>query len=179
MGPIEHFHFCPKCGVPAADRPAREHPVFHCAQCNFVYYFNPAIAAAGIVLRPDHQALFIRRAKEPAQGKLAFPGGFVDIGETAEEGLRREVREEVGLELETMAFLCSAPNTYPYRDVTYPVLDLFFVARAASGASATALDGVSSFCWLDPLELDPVELAFSSLQQALRTFQQSRRESSS
>jgi len=113
--------------------------------------------------------LFIRRAKEPAKGFLAPPGGFVDVGERVEEAVRREVREEVGLEITPPQFLGSFPNSYPYLGVTYPVLDFFLTADAVNPAAAQALDDVESFCWRDPLrEITPEELAFPSMHDALR-----------
>ncbi|HAM71213.1 MAG TPA: DNA mismatch repair protein MutT [Verrucomicrobiales bacterium] len=163
MDPFRLFAYCPRCGIP---RGTREAP-FRCAGCGFLYYFNPAVAAAAFLLAPDGRGLFIRRAKEPARGKLALAGGFVDIGETAEGGLRREVREEVGLEVENLRFLCSSPNVYLYQGVTYPVLDLFFVATAGAIESARALDGVAGLEWIPPGEVDPGELAFPSLRVAL------------
>lgn len=175
MQPSLCFRFCPRC---AAERPSTP-PLepFRCGACGFLYYFNPAVASAAILLDPHGSALFIRRAKEPAKGKLGMAGGFIDIGETAEEGLRREVREEVNLELDSIQFLCSQPNSYEYQGVTYPVLDLFFVARTLSPARAAALDAVESFCWLDPRTVDPGELAFPSMQEAMRVFQRQARES--
>jgi ADP-ribose pyrophosphatase YjhB (NUDIX family) len=65
----------------------------------------------------------------PAKGKLAVPGGFIDIGETAEDGLRREIREEVNLAPGELRYLCTQVNDYVYRDINYPVLDLYFVGR--------------------------------------------------
>ena len=113
--------------------------------------------------------LFIRRAREPAKGLLAPPGGFVDSGERAEEAICREVREEVGLEITSPQFLGSFPNSYPYLGVTYPVLDFFFTADAIKPAAAQALDDVDSFCWRDPIsEITPEELAFPSMRAALQ-----------
>ncbi len=145
-----------------------------CGGCGFTFYFNTTCATAALLVRPDGQALFIRRAKDPAKDKLAMPGGFIDEGETAEEGVRREFVEEVGFAPESIHFLCSHPNTYFYKAVTYPVLDFFFVARASGGEVPEALDGVASVHWLDPLTIDPAEIAFPSMRYALEIYRQRR-----
>jgi ADP-ribose pyrophosphatase YjhB (NUDIX family) len=165
LTPVYHFQFCPRCGQRRP--PSATAQPFRCAACGFLFFFNPAIAVAVLVMNPDRQALWIRRAKDPGRGKLAMPGGFVDIDETAEAALRRELREEVGLEIRHPEFLCSQPNAYFYHDVTYPVLDLFFIAGAADPSQARALDAVASIEWADPREIPLEELAFPSMQKAL------------
>ena len=163
----EVFQHCPRCGV------RREGPAtnpFRCVGCGHQQYFNPAAAVAAILLDQDGRALFIRRAKDPGRGKLGLPGGFVDIGETAEEALRREIREEVNLDVGAIEFLCSGVNEYLYQGVNYPVLDLFFAGQAASTAGIAALDGVESFVWLDPATVDLAEFAFASNAEAVRRF---------
>ena len=168
MEPARLFKFCPRCGQPRGeDQPLQP---FQCAACGFHYYFNPCLAVAAILLGPGDEALFIRRAKEPAKGRLAVPGGFVDIGETAEDALRREIKEEVNLDVGPLDFLCSASNEYLYRGVNYPVLDVAFVCRAVSIEPIAALDGVESFCWLKPAEVDPAEIAFPSIRAAVRFY---------
>ena len=170
--PRAQFRCCPKCGAALATPGAC--PLV-CAACGFAYYFNPAVSAAAILLRGDGQGLFIRRGHEPGLGRLAFVGGFVDAGETPELALRREVREEVGVELEAVTYLGSQPNTYAYRGLTYHVVDLIFVAQLAAGATPRRLDGVAAIEWHDPLVLDPARLAFASMTWALAAFQQQRR----
>ena len=169
MTPALTFLHCPKCGL-RRPRVVDETPL-RCDHCGFVYYFNPTVAAAAILLQADGRGLFIRRAKEPSQGMLGLVGGFIDIGETAETALRREVREEVNLEIRSLRFLCSEPNRYVYREVTYPVLDLFFVATVEDPQQARALDEVASFAWLDPQQVNPAEMAFPSMSRALELFQ--------
>lgn len=172
MRPIEHFHYCPKCGKPLP--PAARPNMLQCAACGFRYYFNPTVSAAAIILDQEGRALFIRRAKEPAKGKLAIPGGFVDFQETAEEALRREIREEVGLEVGALEFLCSRINDYHYHDVTYPVVDFFFVTQART-TDAQPFEDVQTCCWLEPSKVGPDELCFPSVRQALRLFVNRRR----
>lgn len=142
-----------------------------CPACGFLHYFNPAVSVAAFVRDAAGCVLFIRRAKEPGRGKLAPPGGFVDFDETAEEALRREVREEAGLELASVDYLCSAANHYHYKGVTYPVLDLFFVAAPALDQQARALDDAESCCWLKANEVSPADLAFESMRAAFAVLQ--------
>ena len=167
MSPVDHFKHCPRCGVPRAGEPVIP---FHCGTCGFTFYFNPTVAAAVIIVRQDGCVLFITRAKEPAKGKLAFPGGFIDIGERAEDGLRREAREEVGLEIGALKFLCSRPNEYVYKEIAYPVLDLLFTAPVSGEAEAQPLDGVSRVDWLEAAAVAPEALAFPSLRAGLAEF---------
>lgn len=167
MHPSTLFRHCPSCGTA---RPAVQSQPIVCAACGFTFYLNTTCASAAFLVREDGHALFIRRAKEPAAGKLAIPGGFIDEGETAEAGLRREFMEEVGLTLEGIQFLCSHPNSYFYKGVTYPVLDFFFTARARGDEAPASLDGVADFCWLPPEEVDPADIAFPSMVYALEQY---------
>ena len=166
MRPAELFQFCPRCGAARPAANAGRAP-FECGSCGLTYFFGPTVAAAAWVFDPAGRALLIRRAKEPAKGMLAIPGGFIDTGETAEGALRREVREEVGLEIERVAFLTSYPNLYPYKGVTYPVVDLVFTAAAPDPAAARPLDAVAGLEWRRPADVDEAELAFPSLRESL------------
>lgn len=167
--PWQIFRFCPRCGGARTTAPAGAAP-FRCEACGFLYFFNPAIAVAALILREDGKALFITRAKEPAKGRLALVGGFVDAGENAEQALRREVREEVQLELAHVQFLSSHPNDYHYQDIDYPVVDLIFIARASDHDRAIARDGVASLTWLDPHAIDIEDLAFPSMRDAVARY---------
>ena len=166
MRPVELFRFCPRCG---AERPADNHDEnpFHCGACGLAFYFNPTVAAAAFVSDAAGRALFIRRAKEPSAGKLAVPGGFIDFGESAEDGMLREVREEVDLEVERVRFLISFPNLYYYREVAYPVVDLYFAADAVNPERAKALDGVAGVEWRLLTDIPDAECAFDSMRIAL------------
>jgi NAD+ diphosphatase len=169
--PITHFAHCPRCGArqPDGDPPAEAGP-FRCVSCRFTLFFNAASAVAAILVRPDGDALFIRRAKDPGKGRLGMPGGFVDAGESAEGALTREIREEVGLEIGGLRYLSSHPNLYAYAGVTYTTLDLFYTASVSDPDRAVALDAVESLVWADPLSVDLEEIAFDSMRAALTRY---------
>ncbi|MGI8725504.1 MAG: NUDIX domain-containing protein [Methyloceanibacter sp.] len=60
---------------------------------------TPALTTDCVIFDDQGRVLLIRRGHDPFKGAYALPGGFVDIGETVEEACRREVREEVGMEV--------------------------------------------------------------------------------
>lgn len=161
------FRFCPHCGAPSGTTTER---TFDCSTCGFHLHFNATVSASALVVRPDGAMLFIRRARQPALGKLAVPGGFIDPYETAEEALRRELFEEVGLALTDVRFLSSHPNGYHYKGLIYPVCDLFFVTQTTETALTLAAEEATEALWLDPHTLDLEALAFPSMRAALKEY---------
>lgn len=167
MEAIRHFAYCGRCGAPAAGQAENAGGPFRCAACGFTLFFNAAGAVGAIIRRPDGRALFVRRAKDPARGKLGLPGGFVDPGENAEQALVREVREEVGLELRNLQYLTSHANRYAFAGVTYHTVDLFYTGDADDASGAVPLDAVEAVEWHDPATVPPDEIAFDSMRAAL------------
>jgi 8-oxo-dGTP diphosphatase len=92
---LPEFNFCPVCGAPVKviHREGRNRPV--CTSCGHVVYVNPYPAAA-LVLLNDRQVLTLR-SMEPKSGEWCLPGGFLEWGESPEEGARRELLEETGI----------------------------------------------------------------------------------
>src|SRR5262245_19180047 len=162
------FSHCPICG--SNQFAPRGSGLLVCGQCNYYHHINPVVAVAAFLPNPDGRILLIRRASEPSKGKLGAPGGFVDIGETAEAALRREIKEEVNLELNSLEYLCSYPNEYPYRGRIVHVLDLFFVGQVRTWDHALAQDEVDGLVFCDPERIEPPQLAFASLKQALKDY---------
>ena len=122
-----NFNFCPKCGKKNITCEANRK--WYCPDCGFVLYCNVA-AAVGVIIYDDfNNVLFEVRAKDPRKGFLAIPGGFVDPDETAEEGIVRECKEELGFELDNIKFIQIYPNTYEYKNIEYKTCDIFFSSK--------------------------------------------------
>ena len=87
--PFSQFKYCPKCG--SVHFEINNEKSKRCADCEFVYYFNPSAATVALIMNERNELLVCRRAKDPAKGTLDLPGGFIDMAETGEEGVSREV----------------------------------------------------------------------------------------
>jgi len=165
---IRIYRYCPRCAAEAMA--VRGPQLVVCGACGLHLYYNPCAAVGAFLIDRQERVLFIRRAKNPSAGKLGLPGGFIDNGESAEDGLRRELREEIGLEIGQLAFLCSQPNSYPYGGIVYPTLDFYFIARVDDFSGARALDEVQGLAVRQASEVQEDELAFPSLRAAWQVF---------
>jgi ADP-ribose pyrophosphatase len=167
--PIEDaFRFCPQCGTPAASPGAVP---FRCSNCDFAFFFGPVTAVGAILCDRRGEVLLIQRARNPGKGKYGLPGGFVDRGETALEAARREIDEEVGLQIERLDFLTTLPNQYTYRGLTAAVLDIFFTARVESFDSVDHDQREVAGLWIGmPGRAQLDAMAFDSNRRALQAY---------
>ena len=124
------FKLCPMCGSKRIENHGDRK--WLCPDCGFDLYNNVASAVGIIIYDKYNNVLFEERAKNPRKGFLAVPGGFVDFGESAEEAVVRECREEIGVPVEGAVFLCTAPNIYEYKNIEYKTCDIFFTAQLPS-----------------------------------------------
>lgn len=159
---------CPRCGSPDyVFSQCSTGGTRHCDACGHRDYNNPITAVAAFIIDPLDRVLLIRRAKDPARGKLAPPGGFVDAGESLEQAVHREISEEIGLGITDLRYLVSAPNSYVYDGCSRPVCDVFFTARARSFDVVLQRDEATDW-QLQPLaNINPENLAFDSMRHAL------------
>ena len=173
MHPLDKFRFCPVCGSSAFEE--NNFKSKHCHQCGFTYYANPSSATAAFILRPDGCLLVARRGKEPAKGTLDLVGGFVDMYETVEEGMLREIREETGLQLSAPQYLFSIPNLYEYSGMTIHTIDMFYLLHAPADACPQADDDAAELMWL-PLEaVDARQFGLMSISQGVARFLETNR----
>ncbi len=131
-----------------------------CATCGSVFYANSVPTASALLVDEKGRLLLARRAHEPAQGLWDVPGGFLDEGEEPLAGLRRELREETGLEIEPLEFFRLWMDRYGEGDGAQATLNLSWTARVVGG-EPHASDDVAELRWFAPDELPPPdEFAF-------------------
>lgn len=132
-----------------------------------MYYFNSSVSTAAFILDSENRLLVAKRAKEPEKGTLDLPGGFVDLHETAEEAIQREILEETGLEISHLNYLFSLPNVYSYSNLDIHTVDLFFECRANDLSNLHPEDDVAELYFLKREELNPELFGLSSIQKAV------------
>jgi mutator protein MutT len=117
-------------------------------------YPERPIVGVGAVIVDGNRVLLVRRAHEPLKGEWSIPGGAVELGETLEVAIAREVREETGLEIEVgpmidvfdrIRFDAGGRTLYHYVLVD-------FVCRPAGGTLACASDAADAR-WASLVEL--------------------------
>ncbi len=168
MHPLELFKYCPKCG--SVHFEVNNEKSKKCADCGFVYYFNSSAATVAFILNERNELLVCRRGKEPAKGTLDLSGGFIDMYETGEEGVAREVREETGLEVVEARYLFSLPNTYLYSSFLVHTLDMFFMCKVKDDHRLQAMDDVADSFWMPLDKINPEEFGLDSVRQGVARF---------
>ena len=106
----------------------------------------------------DGKALVTVRAGEPEKGRVDVPGGFVEVGEHPAAGLKREVREELGIEIE----IEEKPvllATHTYGPGGNWVLAISFLAHLVEGEPSPA-DDVAEIRWISAEEIGDLDFAW-------------------
>jgi 8-oxo-dGTP diphosphatase len=117
------------------------------------YPDRPVVGVGAIVWRGE-RVLLIRRGRPPRLGQWSLPGGAQQLGETLEEAIRREVREETALELARVSFLTTVDlvERDPAGRVRYHYTLVDFSAEA-DGGDPIAGDDAAAVAWFEPDEL--------------------------
>jgi len=130
---------------------------------------RPLVGVGAVVFNARNEILLIKRGKAPRYGEWMVPGGTLEWGETLEEAVRREVREETGIDIEVEAFVelieAITPGAGGFH---YVILD--YAARSTGGVLAAATDALDAV-WVSPGSLGGFDLS----DDLLRVIEKARR----
>lgn len=163
------FRFCPRCAnelePPGNDSGAR------CENCGKTWYHNAAPTAGCVIVR-DGKALITKRARDPEKGRFDIPGGFLDPDEDPVTAVKREVEEELGMEIEVGFDDLIQAVPHRYGDEGDWTLAIGFIAARSSGDPQPA-DDVEEVRWVTADELASVDFAWEHDRDLVRKALQS------
>ena len=152
--------FCGSCGTPTevrAGERARE-----CPACGLLAY--PRLAPAVIMLVRDGDRLLLGRHAGLAPGMYSTLAGFVEPGESLEEAVAREVREETGVEVRNVRYFGSQPWPFPHS------LMIGFTAEYAGGELVVDRAELEDAAWFEPDALPTVPPRLSIARHLVDAF---------
>jgi 8-oxo-dGTP diphosphatase len=121
------------------------------------YPDRPYLAVSAAIIR-DGRVLIVRRARPPAEGVFTLPGGAVEVGESLQEALLREVREETALTVDPIAL--AGHREVIHRDgagrVERHFVILAFAARWIAGEPVLNAE-LTEARWMLPTEIDGLQ----------------------
>lgn len=164
--PTRVLKYCPQCGKNTFN--PKSEKSLQCSECGFCFYLNAAAAVVAVIFNDEGKLLFTIRKHDPARGMLDLPGGFVDPGETAEQALTREVKEELNLTIVDFSYFGSFTNEYLFGGITYSTLDLAFICFVENFDNMIAADDVDGFAFTDLKKVDFEKISFDSIRQVVR-----------
>lgn len=158
------FIFCPSCAS-KLEEPGEENDRT-CPSCGRTWYPNSA-PTAGAAIFKDGRVLVTKRGVEPHKGKFDIPGGFLRAGEDVIVGLRRELWEELQVEVDVGIDDVIQMIPHTYGEENEYVLAIGFLARLVSGEVTPGSD-VEEAHWIAPDDLDGVEFAWEHDRELVR-----------
>jgi ADP-ribose pyrophosphatase YjhB (NUDIX family) len=157
----EEPRFCPACGLPVEQRvlEADHRPRLVCPE-GHVTWRNPRMVV-GTLPVADGRVYLARRAIEPALGRWGNPSGFLELGESVQEGARRETEEETELRVEVGRLIGV------YSRPSVGIVTVTFEASVVGGRPEPAAE-TSEVRAFGPDEIPWEEIAFTTAELALR-----------
>ncbi|MDQ3879009.1 MAG: NUDIX domain-containing protein [Actinomycetota bacterium] len=158
------FDFCPADATRLLDRDHEGGKL--CPACERTWYQSSAPTAGAAIVK-EGKALVSIRARDPEKGRMDVPGGFLAPGEQVIDGLKREVREELGIEVDADISDCVSAVAHTYGPEGDFVLALGFKARLVSGEPQPA-DDVAAIRWVSLEDLDDLDFAWEHDRELVR-----------
>lgn len=142
-----NHRFCSRCGQQAVAHPHEF--CMRCPACNYSQYprIQPCVIVAII---KDHQQILLARSALRHSAMFSLIAGFVEVGETLEQAVAREVLEEVGLSIKNIKYMGSQPWPFPSN------LMLGFTAEYAAGELKLQEDEIAEAGFFDFDQLPPL-----------------------
>ncbi len=159
------FRYCPACGEKYLASNAEDR---RCNSCGYIFHAASFPSAGAIIWDPSGSILMIKRKQDPGAMKWDIPAGFCTQTESFEEALRRELREEIGLEsYNSCTYHTSIVGDYEYRGLVQKVLCAIFTIQLSESFLPVAGSEVLEARFFKPTELVKLDMAFPQTMELL------------
>ncbi len=99
------LNYCPECGNHLEVKKENNREQLFCSACDKFVYQNPVPVVAGLIQNQKKEILLIKRGIEPCRGSWALPSGFMELDETPQQCVLREIKEETNLDCKIVHLL--------------------------------------------------------------------------
>lgn len=157
-------NYCLRCGAKIGSKKVDGVQREYCPHCETVFYDNPLPVVSSVVVNKKREVLLVLRDREPQEARWCLPSGFVEMNESIEEAVLRELREETGLTGRVVRLL----DTVSYRDEFYgDLIWISFEVQRRGGKIVAGDDARDARYW--PVAQCP-DLAFPTNDAAITRY---------
>lgn len=164
------FKYCPRCGKRYGGR--QQPGVLVCRSCGFHFFQNSKPTVSAFFTDRRGRIMLVKRAINPKKGWWDTPGGFLEEGEEPIRGLRREMKEELGVTIGNTRFLGMYLDVYR-QQYSARTLNIIYLA-SITGGKIRPMDDVAGIGWFSPKEIPWRRLGFQWMRPALRDWMRRR-----
>lgn len=163
----KYFRFCPHCGSVFKLRMHHKSRELTCRSCGFIFWLNAKPTVSCFLLNDQNEILLTRRAITPHKDWWDVPGGFLELTEEPIVGIKREIREELGIHLIHIKPLGKS-FLGVYRSLPIQItLNIYYISRISKNKKMKPQDDVAEAMWFSLKKL-PSRIAFENNRKALR-----------
>jgi ADP-ribose pyrophosphatase YjhB (NUDIX family) len=166
MEPKNFYKFCPKCG---GNLVFQKENCLICRNCKFHFYINPLPCNAAIIENEKGEIMLVERKVDPKKGFWDWPGGFINPGESLEDSLKREIKEELNVDIKILGIVGVYIDRYLYQNILNYALCVAVSAKI-TGGQLKPHDDIDGYKFFPKNEILNQKFAFLSIKQGISDY---------
>lgn len=165
MNPRNAYKHCLRCGNELID----QEEFMLCSTCGHKHFISPVPCNAVIIENDNGEILLVRRKVEPKKDYWDLPGGFIKPYESFAASAKREIKEELQVEIAIEEIIGIYHDVYVYQNVELPTLGICVKASILSGEINPA-DDINGYQFFSKETVLSQKLAFNSISKGLQDY---------
>lgn len=166
MNPNVAYKFCPIC---SSKLNFKKENLLVCSKCDFKFYINPSPCNAVIIENENGEIMLVKRKFDPQKSYWDLPGGFIDAYETLEDSVKREIKEELGVDVKVDRIIGVYKDIYVFQNIKVPTIGIVVLAKITKGKIKVS-DDVADYKYFSKKDIFKQKLAFKSMKSGIRDY---------